>query len=81
MVLTKSHTLVFPVSVSSKDKDGAVFSHEVVGGITMRDYIAIEFAKGMFSNPALINGATASAIRSSALEQANRFCEDLASQT
>ncbi len=70
----KRHRLAFPISTETRDRDGAVFQHEVVGGLSIRDYVAIEFAAAMFSNPALpAHSIVDSQIRAAAIKQADAF--------
>lgn len=72
----KRNSFAFPVSLRSRDKEGVVFEHEVVGGLSIRDYMAIEFAAAMFSNPALPAAAiTHPAVLKAALLQADNLIE------
>ena len=72
----KNHA--FPISLSSRDKDGEVFSHQVVGGLSVRQYIAIEFMKGLLSNPAFVVGSmTTEKLGTMAIAQADKFLEKL----
>jgi hypothetical protein len=55
------------------------FKNVVVGGLTVRDYIAIELLAGMMANPVYVANkvATASSLRAAAIEQADKFVEEL----
>jgi hypothetical protein len=66
---------VFPVQISSTDKDGMVFQHETIGGLSKLQYISIELFKGMVSNPALIQGDI-NLLRRQSMVQAEKLLED-----
>lgn len=53
--MMKRNRPAFPVNTEMKDKDGTLFTNTVVGGLTVRDYVAIEFVKGMVSNPGFVS--------------------------
>lgn len=62
----------FPVSTGSEDAQGTVFKHTLAGGMTFREYIAIELLKGMLSNPSFTTG-TVEQLEKLAENSANRF--------
>lgn len=68
----------FPVSTSMVDREGQVFENKIVGGISKRDFVAIELLKGIYSNPAFVStGANAATLRRTAIREANLFLKEL----
>lgn len=62
----------FPVSTESIDASGTVFKHKLSGGMTFREYIAIEILKGMLSNP-ILRSVTIEGLEDLAEKAANRY--------
>jgi NRPS condensation-like uncharacterized protein len=67
----------FPVSESSKDKTGTVFTHSIVGGMRMEEYFALEIYKGLLSNPAYLGKTTSALLRNYAVNEARLLIAEL----
>lgn len=69
----------FPVCLETIDaSNNTVFTNKLVGGVTYRDMVAIEFMAAMLSNPGFITREfTSVQMRKSAIEMADKFIEDL----
>lgn len=75
----KRNRSVFPINTRSVTSEYVSINHEVEGGITFRDYIAVELFKGLLSNAAFVGHkqVTIDQLRMIALAQANLFVENL----
>lgn len=59
-----------------KDREGTSFTNVIEGGLSKRDYIAIEILKGMIANVQL-SSTTMLTLRKNAIVQADLFVEEL----
>lgn len=68
----------FPINISSVDSQtGAKFDMQVVGGMTLLTYTAIELFKGLLSNPVLVNPQlTTTQLRKIAFSQAQDLLKE-----
>lgn len=70
----------FPVCLEMIDESNkAAFTNKVIGGVTYRDMVAIEFMSAMLSNPAYVGAKefTSARMRGVAIEIADKFVAEL----
>lgn len=76
------HDSFFPLQTETCDASSTIFKNTIVGGVSMRDYFALEIFCALAANPALVApGNTMDKLRGAAIQQAERLVADLTPAT